>query len=91
MYVHCRAGHGRSAAAVFGWLIYKDPIVDLQTLNSNFRKLRNVRSTLWKQPNLQQLHKRMKETGTLLTVDDIPTSEVAPRKLIDGSTSDEDL
>ena len=91
MYVHCRAGHGRSAAAVFGWLIYKDPIVDLQALNSDFRKLRNVRSTLWKQPNLQILQKRLKETGTLLTLDDVPSSEVNPPKLTDGSSSDEDL
>jgi protein-tyrosine phosphatase len=89
VYVHCRAGHGRSAAAVFGWLIYKDPIVDLKTLNSDFRKLRNIRSTLWKQSNLQQLHKRLKETGTLLTVDE--SSEVAPPKLTDDSSSDEDL
>lgn len=91
VYVHCRAGHGRSAAAVFGWLIYKDPIVDLQALNSDFRKMRNVRSTLWKQPNLQMIQKRLKETGTLLTLDDVPSSEVNPPKLTDGSSSDEDL
>ena len=89
--MHCRAGHGRSAAAVFGWLIYKDPIVDLQALNSDFRKLRNVRSTLWTQPSIQQLHKRLKETGSLLTVGDIASSEVSPPKLIDGSDSDEEL
>lgn len=91
VYVHCRAGHGRSAAAVFGWLLYKDPIVDLQALNSNFRKLRNVRSTLWKQPNIQQLHKRLKETGTIMQVDEIPSLEVPPPKLIDDISSDEDL
>ncbi|KAL3944221.1 MAG: hypothetical protein SGBAC_001718 [Bacillariaceae sp.] len=91
VYVHCRAGHGRSAAAVFGWLIYKDPIVDLQALNSEFRKMRNVRSTLWKQSSIQQLHQRLKETGSLMTMDDMPSSDVPPPKLIDGSDSDEDL
>jgi len=72
-------------------MIYKDPVVDLQALNSDFRKLRNVRSTLWKQPSIQQLHKRLKETGTLLTVDDIPASKVPPPKLTDGIDSDDEL
>lgn len=76
---------------MFGWLIYKDPIVDLQALNSEFRKMRNVRSTLWKQSSIQQLHQRLKETGSLMTMDDMPSSDVPPPKLIDGSDSDEDL
>ena len=42
VYVHCRAGHGRSAAAVFAWLLYKDPTVDRKALNLELCKLRNV-------------------------------------------------
>jgi protein-tyrosine phosphatase len=65
VYVHCRAGHGRSAAGVFAWLIDKDPIVDLRELNAGFCKLRNVRKTLWKQANIQELHSRLMRTGKL--------------------------
>lgn len=65
VYVHCRAGHGRSAAGVFAWLIDKDPIVDLRELNASFCKLRNVRKTLWKQVNIQELHSRLLRTGKL--------------------------
>ena len=66
VYVHCRAGHGRSAAIVFAWMLYKDPIVDTQQLNSEFCKLRNVRKTLWKQPNIKMFHDRLKTKGTLV-------------------------
>ena len=55
VYVHCRAGHGRSAAAVFAWLIYQDPDQeDLQSLNEWLSLKRNVRKTLWKQPNIKK-------------------------------------
>lgn len=55
VYVHCRAGHGRSAAAVFAWLIYQDPDQkDLQALNEWLSLKRNVRKTLWKQPNIKK-------------------------------------
>lgn len=65
VYVHCRAGHGRSAAAVFAWLLSKDPTVDRKTLNEELCKLRNVRSTLWKQPNIIRYH------SSLLSGDDV--------------------
>ena len=53
VYVHCRAGHGRSAAIVFGWLMAKaDDIdsIDLEGLNEQLSKMRNVRKSLYKQP-----------------------------------------
>jgi protein-tyrosine phosphatase len=84
VYVHCRAGHGRSAAAVFAWLLYKDPIVDVETLNADFCKLRNVRRTLWKQTNLRQLHARLIQKGTLLGMEDEP-GDPPPPKLIDDN------
>jgi len=71
VYVHCRAGHGRSAAAVFAWLLYKDPIVDLEKLNQEFTKKRNVKSTLWKQPSIKMFHSwLLKEGGSLSAADD---------------------
>jgi atypical dual specificity phosphatase len=59
VYVHCRAGHGRSAAAVFAWMLYQDPSANRQELNRQFCKLRNVKSTLWKQPNIVEFHRRL--------------------------------
>lgn len=63
VYVHCRAGHGRSAAGVFAWLLAKDPNADAQTLNRELGLLRDVRKTLWKQPNLRRFHAQLKEEG----------------------------
>lgn len=65
VYVHCRAGHGRSAAAVFAWLLYEDPIVDIVKLNAKLCGLRNVRAGLWKQPNIQEFHSWLKLGGVL--------------------------
>lgn len=59
VYVHCRAGHGRSAAIVLAWLLSKDPNANLKELNDDLSKLRNVRRSLWKQPNLIRLQKRL--------------------------------
>jgi atypical dual specificity phosphatase len=64
VYVHCRAGHGRSAAIVLCWLWFQQqqqpsfkttsPLQQLQQLNQELCRLRHVRRTLWKQPNVQQ-------------------------------------
>lgn len=69
VYVHCRAGHGRSAAAVFAWLLSKDPTVDRKALNEELCKLRDVRSTLWKQPNIIRYHSSLM-SGNELDDDD---------------------
>ena len=61
VYVHCRAGHGRSAAVVLAWLLTKNPNVDLQQLNQELCKLRNVRKTLWKQRNIFRFHSRLRK------------------------------
>ena len=52
VYIHCRAGHGRSSAVVMAWLIHKNPFVDLKVLNDELLKLRRVRTYLWTQPNI---------------------------------------
>mmetsp|Transcript_5377 Transcript_5377/g.6580 ORF Transcript_5377/g.6580 Transcript_5377/m.6580 type:complete len:195 (+) Transcript_5377:2-586(+) len=57
VYVHCRAGHGRSAAVVYAWLLsQEDDIsnVDMKKLNEKLRSKRNVRKTLWKQKNINK-------------------------------------
>jgi len=56
VYVHCRAGHGRSAAVALAWLIYKNPDENPQHLNSILCNKRNVRKALWKQPNMKKFH-----------------------------------
>lgn len=57
VYVHCRAGHGRSAAVVFAWLLSQEEDidnVDMKKLNEMLCDKRNVRKTLWKQKNINQ-------------------------------------
>jgi len=66
VYVHCRAGHGRSAAAVFAWLISKEPdpaSVDLRELNRQFCQLRYVKSNLWRQPSVVEYRRRLVATN----------------------------
>lgn len=56
VYIHCRAGHGRSAATVFAWLLYQNPDQDPEELNAWLVRKRNVRKTLWKQPSIKKFH-----------------------------------
>ena len=59
VYVHCRAGHGRSAAVVFCWLLSQNPYVDRRELNRQLGQRRNVKATLWKQPSIIEFHTRL--------------------------------
>lgn len=71
VYVHCRAGHGRSAAVVLAWMVSNSPdTVDLKTLNQTLLKLRDVRKTLWKQRNIIRFHARLRKKGADADVDD---------------------
>lgn len=57
VYIHCRAGHGRSAAIVYGWLMSQEDDIDsldMKKLNEEFCQLRNVRKYLHKQPNVNE-------------------------------------
>lgn len=56
VYVHCRAGHGRSGAVALAWLMYKNPLTDPQTLNRELCHKRNVRKSLYRQDNIIALH-----------------------------------
>mmetsp|Transcript_11017 Transcript_11017/g.32873 ORF Transcript_11017/g.32873 Transcript_11017/m.32873 type:complete len:274 (+) Transcript_11017:552-1373(+) len=51
--VHCKAGHGRSAAVGYAWLLFKAR--GQKTPRTVFRQLsskRDVRKSLWSQPNV---------------------------------------
>jgi atypical dual specificity phosphatase len=66
VYVHCRAGHGRSAAVVYAWLMSKADDVDsldLEKLNDDLCRLRDVRKTLYQQPNVKEFRSWLKLTG----------------------------
>jgi atypical dual specificity phosphatase len=80
VYVHCRAGHGRSAAVVFAWLLTKNPDVDLEELNRNFCQLRDVRKTLWKQRNILRFYSRLRKGD-----DDSDDHDEEPQLLSDDS------
>uniref|UniRef100_A0A7S4RLX0 Tyrosine specific protein phosphatases domain-containing protein n=1 Tax=Ditylum brightwellii TaxID=49249 RepID=A0A7S4RLX0_9STRA len=79
VYVHCRAGHGRSAAIVFAWLLYKDPYVNAKELNEQLCNVRNVRKKLWNQPNIKEFHKWLKNDedrhGGIFIVNDTDGSD----------------
>jgi hypothetical protein len=98
VYVHCKAGHGRSAAVVFAWLLYKnchqnqnyqnqdqkqkqhpdnkkkavtvevEVAVEPRILNQQLCRKRDVRRTLWKQPNLKKFHSWLKDEGGRIPV-----------------------
>lgn len=57
VYVHCRAGHGRSAAVVFAWLLSQEEDVanvDMKKLNEKLCSMRHVRKSIWKQKNVNE-------------------------------------
>ncbi|KAL7471630.1 hypothetical protein ACHAXS_011969 [Conticribra weissflogii] len=65
VYVHCRAGHGRSAAAVFAWLLYKEPLANPMDLNEKLCDMRDVRKGLWKQPNINAFRVWLQNGGMM--------------------------
>lgn len=46
--------------------MYNNLDSDLQSLNANLRLHRDVRKTLWKQPNILKLQARMQQRETVL-------------------------
>jgi len=70
VYVHCRAGHGRSAAAVYAWLLYKEPLADPIELNEKMCALRNVRKSLHSQPNVNKFRTWLQNGGMVSDSDD---------------------
>jgi atypical dual specificity phosphatase len=74
VYVHCRAGHGRSGAVAYAWLLlkgYPKSLDNPEALNADLRKTRKVRASLWKQPNLRALRDRLiRSKGSLVDIND---------------------
>jgi len=52
VYIHCKAGHGRSAAVAFAWLIHHDPGTALLDVQSHLLSRRKVRKKLYQQKNI---------------------------------------
>jgi atypical dual specificity phosphatase len=86
VYVHCRAGHGRSAAAVYCWLLSKRPNTDRRYLNERLRTLRSVKSTLWKEPTIVEFHSRLLRNHTASA----PSSPTFDEESDDGGISGDD-
>eukprot|EP00746_Dinoflagellata_sp_MGD_P142619 gnl/MRDRNA2_/MRDRNA2_75553_c0_seq1.p1 gnl/MRDRNA2_/MRDRNA2_75553_c0~~gnl/MRDRNA2_/MRDRNA2_75553_c0_seq1.p1 ORF type:complete len:143 (+),score=18.40 gnl/MRDRNA2_/MRDRNA2_75553_c0_seq1:270-698(+) len=68
VYVHCKAGHGRSAAVAYAWMVYKFgrsrvggriSDSDLRRLNEDLCRRRHVRKKLWAQHNIHQFIKML--------------------------------
>lgn len=66
VYIHCRAGHGRSAAAVLAWMISTsnipdndDELLHLKSLNEELCEKRMVRRTLWQKTNVKEFYQRV--------------------------------
>ena len=62
-YVHCKAGHGRSASVGLGWLMYRFGCDDggtiMKGMNEDMVSKRRVRKHMWKQTNMVELEKRI--------------------------------
>ena len=84
VYVHCRAGHGRSAAAVYAWLLYKEPLADPVELNEKMCSLRNVRKSLHSQPNVN-VFRRWLQNGGMVSDSDDDEEFAWPRKIQSAS------
>ncbi|KAL3766481.1 hypothetical protein ACHAWO_004656 [Cyclotella atomus] len=77
VYLHCRAGHGRSAAAVYAWLLYKEPLADAVDLNEKLCAMRDVRKGLWKQPNIVTFRTWLQSGGMSSDNDDLKSGSKA--------------
>jgi len=89
VYIHCRAGHGRSAAAVFAWLLYKEPLADPVDLNEKLVAMRDVRKTLWKQPNINTFRSWLKDGGMMSDSDSEEDDYHSTRQFGKGFTESE--
>merc|ERR1712146_483677 len=67
VYIHCKAGHGRSAAVALCWLMKTRPNDPPYVLNQEMCERRHVRKKLYMQPNVKSFIQRLneKEQGLL--------------------------
>lgn len=62
VYIHCKAGHGRSAAVVLAWLASQNPSAELKDLQMLISAARRVRKTLYLQPGVIKFHAGLGES-----------------------------
>lgn len=56
VYIHCKAGHGRAASIALCWMMAENPTISPKDVNAMLSSKRKVRTTLYKQPNIQAFH-----------------------------------
>jgi atypical dual specificity phosphatase len=56
VYIHCKAGHGRAASIALCWMMSENPTMSPKDINAMLFNKRKVRSSLYKQPNVQAFH-----------------------------------
>lgn len=61
VYIHCKAGHGRSAAVALCWLMKNRPNDAPYILNQEMCERRHVRKKLYMQPNVKTFIQRLNE------------------------------
>lgn len=88
VYVHCRAGHGRSAAIALAWWMSEhdgDSLTedDVEQLNKELCGLRNVRETLYKQPNVNRFR-------SFLELNRSPKKETRVDSIMDEDETDDE-
>lgn len=87
VYVHCRAGHGRSAAIALAWWMseYDGDLTedDVEQLNKELCGLRNVRETLFKQPNVNRFR-------SFLQLNKTPKKEARVDSVMDKDETDDE-
>jgi atypical dual specificity phosphatase len=65
VYVHCKAGHGRSAAVVFCWLFAQDPTSEPQHFSNKLSSMRRVRKNLHLQSSSIEFMKYFRDNLTI--------------------------
>jgi len=111
VYVHCRAGHGRSAAVVMAWTmattaaratreassssssspsssLCSSDVDFMKRINEQLSRKRNIRKTLWKQPNLRQFHQLLLEKMRDDASDNVAVADETQQELLEQQRND---
>lgn len=75
VYVHCKAGHGRSAAVAFCWLLTQNPEATPEEISARMLKRRKVRRTLHLQSSSLAFYEELHANRTTENLEDL-TSEI---------------
>jgi atypical dual specificity phosphatase len=61
VYVHCKAGHGRSAAIALCWLMKENPSATAKALNEQMLRKRHVRKRLYTQQQVRAFKRALQD------------------------------